>query len=95
MLQREVPSGLRANKKLPAAASRHLLNDVGGIFCSLMSDVTLLLSHIHTFALSLTPSLSGKYGKHTCQRAVVSPFSTLFRISGVPCELKSAHNLIQ
>ncbi|MFQ3243303.1 MAG: hypothetical protein ACI9JZ_003014, partial [Lentimonas sp.] len=34
-------------------------------------------------------------GKHTCQRAVVSPFSTLFRISGVLCELKSAHNLIQ
>ncbi len=32
MLQREVPSGPRANKKLPAAVSRHLLNDVAGIF---------------------------------------------------------------
>ena len=32
MLQREVLSEPRANKKLPAAASRHLLNDVAGIF---------------------------------------------------------------
>lgn len=41
MLRREVPSGLRANKTLPAAASRHLLNDVAGIFGVLQMLVTL------------------------------------------------------
>jgi hypothetical protein len=32
MLQREALSELRANKGLPAAASRHLLNDAAGTF---------------------------------------------------------------
>ncbi|MFT6059449.1 MAG: hypothetical protein ACJAU9_001307 [Lentimonas sp.] len=44
MLQREVSFEPRANKKLSAAASRHLLNDMPGFMVSLMRVV---VSHLH------------------------------------------------